>query len=288
MTALAIMFAVISACCTAIGVHLQHQGVRDEAEASQRGPRVARRVLRNRQWLLGFGTLFTCAVLQTVALALAPVTIVAPIVVLALPATAILNAHTSRKRLDRVATTAVIASAGGIAVFVALASRTATAVAFSPSSVLLACQIIAGTIVLLGVSAALRRGIVRCVLLASGAGAGYGLLSILARDVMYTVQIGGWADVAPVSVIGLVVAFAVGSWFIQLAYASGPPDVVVGCHTVLNPLVASGIAIWLLGEAPAASTWTAVGMVCAGLVAIGGVVQLTRHHPQVRRAATQA
>ncbi|MFC0111544.1 DMT family transporter [Kibdelosporangium aridum] len=281
MTALAITLAVISACCSAIGAHLQHQGVRDEAEVSRRGLRIARRLLRNRQWLLGFVTLLTCAALQTLALALAPVTIVAPIVVLALPATAILNAHTSKKRLDRVATTAVIASALGIAVFVALASGTATAVAFPDSSVWLACQIIAGTTVLLGLSAVLRRGIVRCVLLASGAGASYGLLSILARDVMYTVQINGWADVALVSVIGLVVTFAVGSWFIQLAYASGPPDVVVGCHTVLNPLVATGIAIWLLDEAPAASTWTAVGMVCAGLVAIGGVVQLTRHHPQV-------
>jgi hypothetical protein len=74
MTALVIVIAVVSACCSAIGAHLQHQGVRDETEVSRPGLRVAGRLLHNRQWLLGFATLFTCAVLQILALALAPVT----------------------------------------------------------------------------------------------------------------------------------------------------------------------------------------------------------------------
>lgn len=286
LTALAITFAVLGACCSAIGAQLQHQGVRSATEDTGLRLRAAARLVQNRKWLLGFAVLSACAVLQILALALAPVTIVAPIVVLALPAVAILNARTSGERLDLTAMIAVAASTVGVAVFVALASGRATAVTFPDSSVLLACQIIAGAIVLFGGIGALSHGIVRCVVLATGAGAAYGLVSVLVRDVTYTFQLDGFAGVPPVSVTGLVAAFAIGSWFIQLAYASGPPDIVVGCQTVLSPLVATAIAISLLDETADAGGWTGVGLVLGALVAILGVALLARHHPEATARAT--
>ncbi len=81
--------------------------------------------MHNRTWLLGFAVLFACAVLQILALALAPVTIVAPIVVLALPAVAVLNARSSGERLRPAVIVAMVASTLGVAMFVALASNTA-------------------------------------------------------------------------------------------------------------------------------------------------------------------
>jgi hypothetical protein len=285
MIALAIAFAVLGALCSAIGAQLQHHGVRSETQEKGLGLRGIGRLVHNRKWLLGVAVLTACAILQILALALAPVTVVAPIVVLALPAVAVLNARASGTRLDAGATVAVIASTLGVAVFVALASGRATAVTFPDSAVLLACQIVAGAVVLFGVIGALREGIVRCVALATGAGAAYGLVSVLVRDVTYTFQTAGFAGVSPLSATGLVAAFAVGSWFIQLAYASGPPDIVVGCQTVLSPLVATAIAIALLDETADAGGPTGIGMAAGALTAMFGVILLVRHHPEAARRA---
>jgi len=286
MIGLAIAFAVLGALCSAVGAQLQHQGVRSETKDSQLGLRTIGRLAHNRRWLLGVAVLTACAVLQILALALAPVTIVAPIVVLALPAIAVLNARWSGERLDTVAVIAVIASTLGVAVFVALASGRATPVEFPPSKVLVACQIIAGAAVLFGTVGALREGIVRCVVLATGAGAAYGLVSVLVRDVTYTFQTEGFRGVSPLSATALVVSFAIGSWYIQLAYASGPPDIVVGTQTVLSPLVATAIAIGMLDETANAGGFVGLGLVAAAFVAVCGVVLLARHHPEATSRAT--
>ncbi len=289
MTALAITFAVLGALCSAIGAQLQHRGVRTETQESGLRLRTLGRLVHNRTWLLGVAVLTACAVLQILALALAPVTIVAPIVVLALPAVAILNARTSGEPLDTAATVAVVASTLGVAVFVTLASGHANAVEFPSAAVLMACQIIAGAVLLFGAVGALRQGIVRCVMLATGAGAAYGLVSVLVRDVTYTFQTEGFAGVSPLSATALVASFAIGSWYIQLAYASGPPDIVVGCQTVLSPMVATALAIGLLDETADAGGATGLGMVAGALVAMFGVVLLARHHPEAAsRAAPHA
>ncbi|GAB3436610.1 DMT family transporter [Actinophytocola sediminis] len=286
MIALAITFAVLGALCSAIGAQLQHGAVRTETKDKDLGLRGIGRLVHNRKWLLGVAVLSSCAVLQILALALAPVTIVAPIVVLALPAVAVLNARASGVRLHKVAIVAIIASTLGVAVFVALASVRASATRFPDSAVLLACQIVGGAVVLFGGIGALRSGITRCVMLATGAGAAYGLVSILVRDVTYTFQTAGFGGVSPLSATALVVAFAVGSWFIQLAYASGPPDIVVGCQTVLSPMVATAIAIGLLDETSDAGGFTGLGLVAGALVAVLGVVLLARHHPEATSRAT--
>jgi drug/metabolite transporter (DMT)-like permease len=286
MIALAITFAVLGACCSAVGAHLQHKGVRTATKDTGLRLRGAAALVHNRSWLLGFAVLFACAVLQILALALAPVTIVAPIVVLALPAVAMLNARSSGERLDTTAVVAIAASTLGVALFVSLASGRATAVRFPSTAVLLACQITAGAVMLFGVAGGLSRGLARCALLATGAGCAYGLVSVLVRDVTYTFQTEGLRGTPPLSVTGLVVAFSVGSWFIQLAYASGPPDIVVGCQTVLSPLVATAFAITLLDETADAGGWTGVGLVSGAAVAVVGVVLLARHHPEATARAT--
>ena len=286
MIALAIVFAVLGACCSAVGAHLQHKGVKAETKDTTLKLRGAAALVHNKSWLAGFAVLFACAVLQILALALAPVTIVAPIVVLALPAIAILNARSSGERLDKTAIVAICASTLGVALFVTLASGHATAIQFPSSAMLLACQLTAGALLLFGITGALSKGLARCIALATGAGAAYGLVSVLVRDVTYTFQTEGIKGIPPLSVTGLVLAFAVGSWFIQLAYASGPPDIVVGCQTVLSPLVATAIAIALLDETANAGGWTGVGLIAGAGTAVIGVALLARHHPEATSRAT--
>lgn len=278
MITLAIVLAVLGAGLSAVGVQLQAAGVRDESRDDRLRLRGIARLVSNPRWLLGLMVLAVCAGLQIVALALAPVTVVAPIVVLALPVIVVLNARSTNSRLDLRTSAAVVASTGGVAVFVGLAASVVSPVAFDEDAVIRAGQYVALTVVVLGLIGAVRHGITRCVALASGTGAAYGLVSVLVRDVTFTVRHGGITAVAPLSAAGLVVAFAAGSWFMQLAYASGPPDVVVGCQTVLSPLVATGLGIGVLDETMNAGGWRGIGMIVAGVLAIVGVAVLARHH----------
>jgi drug/metabolite transporter (DMT)-like permease len=279
MTALAIVLAVLGAALSAVGIQLQAAGVRDESRDDGLRLRGLARLARNRVWLLGLGVLSVCAVLQILALALAPVTVVAPIVVLALPVSVVLNTRLTGARLDAAASLAVVASSGGVALFVALAAGAAKPVVFASEDVLQAVELVALAVVLLGLTGAVSQGVTRCVAFAAGTGSAYGLVSVLVRDVTYSFQNGGPGAVPLLSVAGLVLAFAGGSWLLQLAYASGPPDVVVGCQTVLNPLVATALGIGLLNETVNAGGWRGVGLVAGGVTAIVGVVILARHRP---------
>jgi hypothetical protein len=283
MTALAIVFAVVGASLSAVGVQLQAAGVRSVARGDTLHLRGLGSLTSNRRWLAGLAVLSVCAVLQILALALAPVTVIAPIVVLALPMVAVLNARATAKPLDGLASAAIVASTGGVALFVALAAGAASSVAFPDDAVLQAAQIVGAAVLMFGVIGALRRGIVRCVSLAAGTGAAYGLVSVLVRDVTYTFQHGGVAAVSPLSATGLAVSFAAGSWLLQLAYASGPPDLVVGSQTVLNPLVATALGIGLLDETANAGGWRGLGLIAGGAVAVLGVAVLARYHPDAAR-----
>ena len=278
MITLAIVLAVLGAALSAVGVQLQAAGVRDESRDDRLRLRGIRRLLSNPKWLLGLTVLSVCAGLQILALALAPVTVVAPIVVLALPVIVVLNARATGARLDLRTSTAVVASTGGVAVFVGLAASVVSPVAFDENAVVRAGQYVALAVVVLGLIGAVRHGITRCLALAAGTGAAYGLVSVLVRDVTFTFRHGGITAVSPLSAAGLVIAFTAGSWFLQLAYASGPPDLVVGCQTVLSPLVATGLGIGVLDETVNAGGWRGIGMIVAGVVAIAGVAVLARHH----------
>jgi threonine/homoserine efflux transporter RhtA len=56
--------------------------------------------------------------------------------------------------------------------------------------------------------------------------------------------------------------------------------VVVAGLTVIDPLVGVTIGIVVLGEATAAPLWASIVFVVSGLLAVYGVIQLSRHGPQ--------
>lgn len=275
MTVAAILLATLAAACSAVGAKLQHDGVR--AETADGGLRLGKlgRLARNRHWRGGFYVLFGCAVLQILALTFAPVSVVAPIVVLALPMVALLDV----RELDLAGWLAVAATSCAIVVFVSRTAGVVTERGIPAGSVLMAAQFVGSLVAVLAVVAAFARGTARCICFATAAGAAYGLVVVLVRDVVYNVRVEGLDALPPASLAGLVVAFLVGSWFVQLGYASGPPEVVVGAQTLVNPAVATVIGLVVLTEAAALESGVVVTLLGSGAVAFGGVVVLARHHP---------
>jgi hypothetical protein len=277
MTGLAIAFALLAAVCSAVGAQLQHTGVR--AETEQRALRLSGlgRLARNRSWVTGFAVLAACAVLQVLALALAPVSVVAPMVVLALPIVAVLNSRAGQFRLDAVAWLAIGATALAVGVFVAVTAGSGTEVRLPPDAMVLAVQLVAVGVGLLFVAGLAMHGMPRCIAFAVAAGAAYGLVSVLVRDVAYTVRVGGIDEVPLLSSLGVALAFLAGSWLVQLGYADGPPDVVVGCQTMANPVVASAIGIGLLDETEGLSPAVTTVLLLCGVTAVTGIAVLARH-----------
>jgi hypothetical protein len=85
------------------------------------------------------------------------------------------------------------------------------------------------------------------------------------------------------ALVGLVVAYSVGGWMIQTAYATGPAEVVVGSMTTVDPLAGVMVGLIVLGEGARVTPLIGVGMALAGAVAAGGVAVLSRFHPDTDR-----
>jgi hypothetical protein len=85
-------------------------------------------------------------------------------------------------------------------------------------------------------------------------------------------------------VAGIAAAVLVGGWLVQQAFASGPPEVVIACLTVVDPIVAVLLGAVLLGEGVATPAETWVLLAGAAITATAGVIALARHHPDAAAA----
>ncbi|NKQ57512.1 hypothetical protein HFP15_32080 [Amycolatopsis sp. K13G38] len=88
----------------------------------------------------------------------------------------------------------------------------------------------------------------------------------------------GFAQLPWLSLTGAVLAFLAGAWLIQPGYAGGPPDIVVGCKTVVNPLVATTLGLTVLKESAQPDRATASALAACAVVATAGIAVLARHH----------
>jgi hypothetical protein len=60
--------------------------------------------------------------------------------------------------------------------------------------------------------------------------------------------------------------------------------VVVGCLTVIDPLVAVGLGITMLSEGTGTTLATVGGLVAFAILDLGAALLLARHHPAPIRA----
>ncbi|MDT7783129.1 MAG: hypothetical protein QOF58_1548 [Pseudonocardiales bacterium] len=262
----AILCAVLAAGCGALGAMLQHAGVRETPGLKLTS---ALRLVSSRRWVYGFLILVACAILQVLALALAPVSVVAPLNALAIPIIAVARAH----KLTGLLAVAVVVATAGIVVFVSITAGQAVPTVVSPKVALQAGQLVLAGVLVCVVAATFTTGTIRAFALAVGAGILYGLVAVLVRDVTTSLPVVEWASLA-----GLAVAFLTGAWFIQLGYAAGPPDLVVAGQTVVNPIVAAWIGIKLVGEGTGMSALSQVGLVISAVAAVTGTVVLAYYH----------
>lgn len=285
---LGIPIALIGAVFLALGAQLQHRGVGhvdaltppvQSTAGLSMGQLLA--LARRPSWLLGTVMLGLAIVLQLTSLGLSPITLVQPLGAVALVITAIINARITGMRLDRMSVRAIVFCVLGVAVFVTLAAFTTTSHPVSDAQLIVILSVLAAVTLAFGILFAAYRNRFKAIMYILGAGVLYGFVATLAKVVIDRTKTGDFFEWLTLLCVGaLLLATVLGGYFVQNAYASGPPDLVIAGLTVIDPLVAVTIGIVVLNEAADAPLFAVIGFIVAGIIAIYGVFELSKHHPQ--------
>ena len=287
--AIGIPIALIGAVFLSLGAQLQHRGVArvelSHGDGTKAGLSVRQllHLAARPSWLFGTVLLGLAILFQLTSLGFAPLIVVQPLGVVALVITAIVNARVSRIRLERPAIRAIVMCVGGVGVFVAIAAVYAIEQEISERQLLIVLGILGVTLAAFGVAFALARRSVGAMFYILGAGVLFGFVATLAKVVINRILNGNFEWLTVLAIVALLASAALGSYFVQTAYSVGSPDLVIAGLTVVDPLVAVLIGVIVLGEAALIPPLFAVVAVAAGALAVFGVIQLAKHHPQTHR-----
>ncbi len=285
--AIGIPLALIGAVFLSLGAQFQHRGVtkveaKTVAVTGGLNPRQLMLLLARPSWVLGTVMLGLAIVFQLSSLAFAPLIVVQPLGAVALVITAILNARVSRVSLNRTSIIAICLSVGGVGLFVTVAAFTAFNKPVTDENLLTVLIILGVVLVAFALAFIFLRTRFKAIFYILGAGVLYGFVATLAKVIINRTQFGNFEWLTMACVVGLLLGAVLGAYFVQNAYSSGPPDLVIAGLTVVDPLIAVSIGIVVLGEASQAPLWAAIAFIVAGIIAIWGVLLLARYHPQLR------
>lgn len=245
-------------------------------------------LLRRPSWVVGTLLLGLAVVFQIGSLSLSPLIIVQPIGVVGLVITSILNSRVSGVKLGKRVKSSIGLAVLGIVVFVSIAAFTASDQPVTDSKlieILITFGVVFGVIAVLTIIFP-HRGVALIYIV--GAGVLYGFVATFAKSVIGRLQQGEFEWLTWACVAALLAGALLGLVFVQNAYSSGPPDLVVAGLTVIDPIVAVLIGIVVLDEAAGAPGWAIVAFIASGAVAIIGVVGLAKFHPQTGASALAA
>jgi len=286
---LAIVVAMLSSLAFAGGATVQGSAVGKQVGDNLGKERMPlsdlRALLRAPRWLAGLGLAGLGSVLNAGALMLAPVTVVQPLGVLAVPWAVILEATTRHRRFPRIAWAAVAAALAGTVGFTVLSATNASRTAvLDPLRIVIACVVVYLAAEGLGRLGTRGRVAWRSFFWASGGAFYYGLESALIRTMRDFASQPDWIQhpLFWVMALALVAGSIRGAWMIQQAYATGKSETVVSALTVTNPVVAVLFGILVLNEGAKLTLATGLPMLAAAALAIAGVMVLSQAESQSR------
>lgn len=293
---LGILIALVGAVFLSLGAQFQHAGVGVVEERHGSGNKAGLsvrqllRLLARPSWVIGTVLLGLAILFQLTSLGFAPLIVVQPIGAVALVITAIVNARVTKTKLEGPVLRAIALCVGGIALFVTVATFVAEEQVVGETQLVIVLSILGAVILLLGLTFAFARKKAGALFYIVSAGVLYGFVATLAKVVINRLGnlmagvVGGefeWLTIACIA--ALLLAAVLGAYFVQTAYSLGSPDLVIAGLTVVDPLLAVAIGIAVLGEAAHAPLWVIPVWAVAASVAVYGVYQLAKHHPQTHR-----
>jgi drug/metabolite transporter (DMT)-like permease len=303
----AILLAVAASICTATASVCQRKGARSN-QTTGFDVRLVVRLARQPVWLLGIASMILGFVFQLTALHYGDLALVQPILAAELLFVFGYLAIAGSRRVKRRDWLAAAAMSAGIGVFLRLASPSAGRLHAPGSSWLLAALVtVCVVLAALGVAFGLGRrpGASRsrsAALLGSATGIAWGFMAAVIKELSSHLGGGPGAVFSTWSLYVLIAAGAATMLLASHALAAGPLAASQPGFTILDPLTASLLGMFLFGEhirtgVPAlAGEALALAVVIAGASALSGSgliasenglpVRPARAHPKPRRQLT--
>lgn len=284
----AVALAAVGAVLFGLAAVRQHEVVQGSISPTRMSLREhlqsALALIRQPAWLIGAVQAGLGGALHIVALGLAPITLVQPIGVLAVPVTVVATSLRERQLPHRKQVLGSLMSVAGITaltVFLLIpASNAGTVPSWTSLAVTVGAVLGVGIVIVLAGGRGSTR--LRCVSLAATAAVLFGLNSLLIRTIGEVVAGQAMSNEVPVLVtaaIGLVGALPLGVWAMQTAYAVGSPQVVICCLTLIDPLSAVVGGRLLLNDGATITGGILLGVSVCALLAAAGVVLLSADYP---------
>jgi len=288
-----IVIALIGGLFLALGAQSQHLGVvaveQRHGSGHKAGLNVGQllRLFRSPWWVLGSVLLGFAVLCQLTSLGFAPIIVVQPLGVVALVITSVVNARVSKTKLTREAVRAITFCVAGIAIFVTVAAFVAQETVINAAQLLIILVILGVVVLILALAFAFFRKRFTAIFYIISAGVLYGFVATLAKVVINRVITGNFEGLTVFAIVALLVAMAVGAYFVQTAYSVGSPDLVIAGLTVVDPLIAVSIGIIVLREAANAPLWVLPVWIVAAFGTSVTSASITPSSPSSRGRSTQ-
>lgn len=289
-----IPLALIGAALLAFGAQFQSRGlnkverlVGKSAHAGISGRHILR-LLSRPSWVVGTVLLGLAVVFQLGSLSLSPITIVQPLGVVGLVITSLLNARLSGVKLGARVAASIATAVISIGIFVSVAAVNVADREVTDSKLVAILIVFGATFVVTLVGFLIFRHHGIALIGIVGAGVLYGFVATFAKVVLSRLQQGEFEWLTWVCVASLIIGALLGAYFVQNAYSSGPPDLVVAGLTVIDPIIAVLIGIVILGEATGAPLWAFVVFFVTGVTSVIGVIGISRFHPETGKSVLEA
>lgn len=235
------------------------------------------------KWVIGLGLVFCGAAVHLVALSFAPVSVVQPVGILAVPWSVLLASKIHGHKIAPRLWGAVGVTVLGVVGFTIFSSLFATGEKYvSFSAMLWSFAVVCVICGVLSVLATRAVAWAKAILWSSVGAILYGLASGFMKAAMNLVQkhehdFGSWQFIGTVAM--MLLCYVLGAWMIQQGYASGPAEITVGTMTTVDPFVAVVFGLVVLGEGIGMGIGPVLGMIVTGGIAVAGVAMLSKDHP---------
>nr|WP_187285006.1 DMT family transporter [Streptomyces sp. or43] len=273
--ALSVLLSLVSAVAYAAGAIVQER-VATASDGRSLAP------LRNRVWWAAVALNGVGAVLHVVALAYGPLSLVQPLgaltIVFALPMAALFV----RRRAGATAWRGALMATVGLAGLLALTGGSDAQSLGGPEQLMLAIVTFGAVAALMLVAKAMRRPVIRSVVLAGAAGVAFGIASVFTKTVAMQWTSGEVGAGLPTLLVIAALAGA-GLLLSQSAYRGAGLTAPLATVTVVNPVVAAAVGITLFGEQFRHGTAGTLLALACGAVAAGGLIMLTTERMSAER-----
>jgi drug/metabolite transporter (DMT)-like permease len=277
--------AVGAAASFALANVAQMRAARRADAPSQLSPTLLIRLIGDPLWLLGLVASIAGFGMQAVALFLAPVVFVQPLIVTELLFALPLAAALGGARLHRREWAGAVLVAAGISLFVGVGQpRGEGSTATTFDWVITSVSVLAALIVTIGIAEARpHRPTLRASALAAAASICFGYMSVLTRVVGHQFADHGIRALGYAQPWMLAVVAIGGLMLSQTAFRIAPLSVSLPIIDIGEPAVASMLGVLILGESVQLTAGTMLGVVVSGVAIVTGVGLLDTS-PMVREA----